>query len=100
MTAATPSASPASRRASSRSSEMLLHFDDEAPFAGSLAQAAGLEPRQVQRHRFPDGELKLTLPVPLPPSVVVLRSLHHPNEKLVELVLLADAAARGSASGT
>jgi ribose-phosphate pyrophosphokinase len=71
---------------------MLLHFDDEAPFAGSLARAAGLEARPVRRHRFPDGELKLTLPVPLPPSVVVLRSLHHPNEKLVELVLLADAA--------
>ena len=46
----------------------------------------------MHRHRFPDGELKLTLPVPLPTSVVVLRSLHHPNEKLVELVLLADAA--------
>lgn len=71
---------------------MLLHFDDEAPFAASLAQAAGLEPRAVLRHRFPDGELKLTLPLPLPPDVVVLRSLHRPNEKLVELVLLADAA--------
>jgi ribose-phosphate pyrophosphokinase len=71
---------------------MLLHFDDEAPFAASLAQAAGLEARQVQRHRFPDGELKLTLPVPLPPNAAVLRSLHHPNEKLVELILLADAA--------
>ena len=71
---------------------MLLHFDDETPFARSLAQAAGLQPYPVQRHRFPDGELKLTLPVPLPASVVVLRSLHQPNEKLVELVLLADAA--------
>lgn len=71
---------------------MLLHFDDEAPFARSLAQESRQEPRTVQRHRFPDGELKLTLPVPLPRNVVVLRSLHHPNEKLVELVLLADAA--------
>lgn len=71
---------------------MLLHFDDEAPFAALLAQAADLEPRQVRRHRFPDGELKLTLPVPLPSDAVALRSLHHPNEKLVELVLLADAA--------
>jgi ribose-phosphate pyrophosphokinase len=71
---------------------MLLHFEDEAPFAASLARAAGREARQVHRHRFPDGELKLTLPVPLPSSVVVLRSLHHPNEKLVELVLLAGAA--------
>lgn len=71
---------------------MLLHFDDEAVFAGQLARAASLEPMQVARHRFPDGELKLTLPVPLPSSTFVLRSLHHPNEKLVELVLLADTA--------
>lgn len=71
---------------------MLLHFDDEAEFATRLAQASGLEARCVDRHRFPDGEVKLTLPVPLPAAAVVLRSLHHPNEKLVELVLLADAA--------
>jgi ribose-phosphate pyrophosphokinase len=71
---------------------MLLHFDDEAAFAQSLAREARLELRAIRRHRFPDGEVKLTLPVPLPPTVVVLRSLHQPNEKLVELVLLADAA--------
>jgi ribose-phosphate pyrophosphokinase len=71
---------------------MLLHFDDEGDFATRLARSAGLVPRQVERHRFPDGEIKLTLPVPLPPAVVVLRSLHHPNEKLLELVLLADTA--------
>lgn len=71
---------------------MLLHFDEEEGFAARLARAAGLEPRAVARHRFPDGELKLTLPLPLPHSVFVLRSLHCPNEKLVELVLLAGAA--------
>ncbi len=71
---------------------MLLYFDDEAEFAGRLAQAAGLEARRVVRHHFPDGEIKLTLPASLPPSVVVLRSLHCPNEKLIELVLLADTA--------
>lgn len=71
---------------------MLLYFDDEAAFAQRLARAAGLAPKRVVRHRFPDGELKLTLPLPLPPSVVVLRSLHRPNEKLVELLFLADTA--------
>jgi ribose-phosphate pyrophosphokinase len=71
---------------------MLLHFDDEAAFARRLAEAAGLDAQVVDRHRFPDGELKLTLPLPLPASVTVLRSLHRPNEKLVELVLLADTA--------
>jgi ribose-phosphate pyrophosphokinase len=71
---------------------MLLHFDDESTFAGALAREASTEARAVRRHRFPDGELKLTLPVPLPSTVVVLRSLHRPNEKLLELVLLAGAA--------
>jgi ribose-phosphate pyrophosphokinase len=71
---------------------MLLHFDDEAPFAQRLADAAGLTPRAIARHRFPDGELKLTLPTPLPARVVLLRSLHDPNEKLVELMLAAQAA--------
>ena len=71
---------------------MLLYFDDEADFAGRLAKVSGIEARRVARHRFPDGEVKLTLPVPLPASAVVLRSLERPNEKLVELVLLADTA--------
>lgn len=71
---------------------MLLHFDDEADFAARLARCAGLQAGRIVRHRFPDGELKLTLPAPLPPRVTVLRSLHRPNEKLVELVLVADAA--------
>lgn len=41
----------------------LLYFDDERPAAERLAAASGLALRPVQRHRFPDGELKLTLPV-------------------------------------
>ncbi len=71
---------------------MLLYFEDEERFARELAAAAGLAAHQVERHRFPDGELKLTLPARLPPRVIVLRSLHQPNEKLVELMLLAQTA--------
>jgi ribose-phosphate pyrophosphokinase len=78
---------------------MLLYFDDEADFAGRLARVSGLEARRVERHRFPDGEIRLTLPATLPPTAVVLRSLHRPNEKLVELVLLADTA-RALGAGT
>jgi ribose-phosphate pyrophosphokinase len=48
--------------------------------------------RLVQRHRFPDGELKLTLPTPLQGTVLLYRSLHQPNEKLVELLISAPAA--------
>jgi ribose-phosphate pyrophosphokinase len=71
---------------------MLLHFDDERDYAARLAAAAGLPLAPIGRHRFPDGELKLRLPTPLPAHVVLLRSLHHPNEKLVELLLAARAA--------
>jgi ribose-phosphate pyrophosphokinase len=71
---------------------MLLHFDDERDYAARLAAAAGLPLAPIERHRFPDGELKLRLPTPLPAHVVLLRSLHHPNEKLVELLLAARTA--------
>ena len=76
----------------------LLYFDDEARAAERLAAAAGLRALRIDRHRFPDGELKLTLPVDpagrLPVRAVLLRGLHQPNDKLVEL-LLAARAARG-----
>ena len=70
----------------------LLYFEDEAPFALRLAEAAGVTAQIVQRHRFPDGELKLQLPPSLPSRVVILRGLNNPNEKLVELLLTATTA--------
>jgi ribose-phosphate pyrophosphokinase len=71
---------------------MILCFDDELEFARALGLASGLPVARIARHRFPDGELKLTLPPRLDPEVRILRSLHQPNEKLVELVLAARAA--------
>ena len=74
----------------------LLYFDDEQGAAERLATASGLALWPVQRHRFPDGELRLTLPVDaagrMPERAVLLRSLHQPNEKLIELLLAARAA--------
>jgi ribose-phosphate pyrophosphokinase len=71
---------------------MILCFDDEIEFARALGQACGLPVQRITRHRFPDGELKLTLPPKLGAEVRILRSLHWPNEKLVELILVARAA--------
>jgi len=71
---------------------MILCFDDEVEFARALGLAAGLPVQRIGRHRFPDGELKLTLPPNLDGEVSLLRSLHAPNEKLVELILAARAA--------
>jgi ribose-phosphate pyrophosphokinase len=76
----------------------LLYFDDESDAALRLAEAAGLAPSAIERHRFPDGELKLRLPPTLPGRVVLLllllllRTLAQPNEKLVELLLAAQTA--------
>ncbi|MGJ7458621.1 ribose-phosphate diphosphokinase [Halomonas sp. MA07-2] len=74
----------------------LLHFADEAAPARRLAEACGFVAREVKRHRFPDEELRLTLPFDeaqaFPESLVIYRSLDRPNDKLVELLLLAHHA--------
>ncbi len=71
---------------------MLLYFDDERGLARRVAKAAGVPTAAISRHRFPDDEIKLTLPPRLPRRVAILRSLHRPNEKLLELLLAAQAA--------
>lgn len=76
---------------------LLIHFDDEDAPATRLADVCGLPCAPVGRHRFPDGELRLQLPFDeaspaRPDHLVVYRSLDQPNEKLVELLLLAGQA--------
>jgi ribose-phosphate pyrophosphokinase len=70
----------------------LLCFDDEQESAARIAQDAGPHLVRIDRHRFPDGEIKLRLPPTLPDHVVILRTLNDPNEKLVELLLTAQTA--------
>jgi ribose-phosphate pyrophosphokinase len=71
---------------------LLLHFAEDLATASAIAQAAGFDQAIIERHCFPDGELKLRLPATLPERVVVLRTLDNPNEKLVELMLAARTA--------
>ena len=71
---------------------LLLHFAENLASASAIAQAAGFHQAVIERHRFPDGELKLRLPATLPERVVLLRTLDNPNEKLVELMLTARTA--------
>ncbi len=72
---------------------VLLHFDDETAPAQRLAEVAALDTAQVEYHRFPDQELRLTLPfhesTRIPSTLVIYRSLDRPNDKLVELLLIA-----------
>ena len=72
--------------------DLLLCFPDEADFGHRLAHSAGMAVAVVERHPFPDGEIKLRLPAALPARVVILRSLHQPNDKLIELLLTARTA--------
>jgi ribose-phosphate pyrophosphokinase len=71
---------------------LLLHFAEDLASASAIAQAAGFKQAVIERHRFPDGELKLRLPAALPARIVLLRTLDNPNEKLVELLLAARTA--------
>lgn len=70
----------------------MLCFEDERRSGARIAQAGQLDLATIERHRFPDGELKLRLPAVLPERVVILRTLNNPNEKLVELLLAAQTA--------
>ena len=76
----------------------VLYFDDEAAAACRFAETAGFSSAVVDRHRFPDGELKLRLPASLPAKVIVYRSLVNPNEKLIELLFVAQTARQLGAS--
>ena len=68
---------------------MILGFPDYEPQGRRLAQSAGLPYQTIRLHRFPDGESKVTVPAELPERLVLCRSLDHPNDKLVELLLAA-----------
>ena len=71
---------------------LVLGFEDYRHAGQRLAEALGVPYDEVEIHRFPDGEHKLTLPPALPEQVIVCRSLFEPNEKLIDLLLLAGTA--------
>jgi len=75
---------------------LLLYFADEQAPALRLAEALGLPAAAIERHRFPDDELRLRLPFgagqAIPRQVLLYRSLDRPNDKLVELLLVAGEA--------
>jgi ribose-phosphate pyrophosphokinase len=75
-----------------KSKPILLYFEDELANAARIAQAGHLDLAKIERHRFPDGEIKLRLPNTLPEQVTILRTLNNPNEKLIELLLAAQTA--------
>jgi ribose-phosphate pyrophosphokinase len=72
-------------------------FSDSARYARALARALGAAHAGVAVHRFPDGESRVRIRPPAGAHAVVVRSLHDPNAKLVETLLVADALRRAGA---
>jgi ribose-phosphate pyrophosphokinase len=71
---------------------LLLGFPEYAAPAQRLAAALHRPYGEVELHRFPDQESKVRLPAQLPEKLTLCRSLDRPNDKLIELLLVAGAA--------
>lgn len=71
---------------------LIISFTDDQSQAQELAKQAGINYAAINVHHFPDGESKVTLPSPLAEHVMVYQSLDNPNNKLIELILVAKGA--------
>jgi ribose-phosphate pyrophosphokinase len=68
-----------------------LHaFAETLPAAQRLADLLGIPCRPIEVRRFPDGESLVTA-APTTPTAILYRSLDHPNDRLVELLLAVSA---------
>jgi ribose-phosphate pyrophosphokinase len=76
---------------------MLHAFPDALPQARAVAALLGWPVAEVGLRHFPDGETSLRVATPAGAAAVLVRSLHDPNAKLVELLLAADALRRAGA---
>ena len=70
----------------------LLYFKGEEQAALRLARLIGSDAHLIMRHDFPDGEFKLQLPPALARQTIIFHTLNNPNDKLIELLLVARTA--------
>ena len=71
-----------------------LPFGTEA--AKRLAARLGLACDEIALHRFPDGELRVTV-APAADTTILYAALDQPNDKLISLLFAAEALRRGGA---
>lgn len=64
--------------------------------ASRLASRLGLSTHTIELHRFPDGELRVTVG-PAARTTIVYASLDNPNEKLLAIMFVAEALRREGA---
>lgn len=69
--------------------------EDRAP-AGRMAAALGVPTGVIEAHRFPDGESRITARSDSD-TAIVYRSLDRANERIMEILLAADALRRSGA---
>jgi ribose-phosphate pyrophosphokinase len=75
-----------------------LHaFPDSLVFARKLGRALGFPVERIVSHHFPDGESCVRVRATQGSPAIVVRSLHDPNAKLIEVLLAADALRRAGA---
>lgn len=72
----------------------IFAFPDTFGLAESTAKKLGLSAHPIEVHTFPDGESLVRAPCRAVERALIFRSLDHPNEKLVELLLASDALRR------
>ncbi len=69
----------------------LLHFPHSVDSASALAKRLGIDCHQIDVHRFPDHEARITLPDIDNEAVAIYLSLDDPDHKLIELMLACAA---------
>jgi ribose-phosphate pyrophosphokinase len=74
----------------------LQYLPSSAAQAKRLTERLGMACREIAVHRFPDGELRVTVAPPAT-TTIVFASLDHPNDKLVALLFAIEALRRGGA---
>ena len=62
-----------------------------------LAARLGIALHEIDVHRFPDGELRVTVG-PAAPTTIIFTSLDQPNDKLLAILFAAEALRRGGAT--
>ena len=77
---------------------MNIHaFADSERLARSVAKITRSAVIPIAVHRFPDGETLVRVSRPVARQAIVIRSLDHPDLKLIEVLLAADALRRAGA---
>ena len=78
------------------SGSSLQFLPEAAADAQRLANRLGIAGHAIELHRFPDGELRVTVG-PAAPTTILYVALHQPNDKLIALLLAGEALRRGGA---